>query len=107
LITVEAAAEILGISKRMMYALAAPHGPIPCIRYTAKCIRFSPDDIKAYIDSCRCTPLDLVKEAGPARLTTVTLRALPAKSRLQQLFLEKGIAATLRPNLKVTKSKIE
>ena len=32
-ITVSEAAALLGISRRMMYSLAAPIGPVPCHRF--------------------------------------------------------------------------
>lgn len=48
MLTAEEAAKELGISKRMMYELAAPHGPVPCVRYGAKCVRFKEEDIEAY-----------------------------------------------------------
>lgn len=55
LITAEEAARELGISKRTMYELAAPGGPIPCCRI-GRAVRFDPSDIENYTKSCRSTP---------------------------------------------------
>jgi hypothetical protein len=51
LINAKAAAAMLGVSARMMYDLASPHGPIPCYRMGLKCIRFDPVDLEAFMQS--------------------------------------------------------
>lgn len=100
MIDAKAAAAMLGISTRMLYDLAAPNGPIPCTRYSAKCVRFNPDDVKAYAASCRCEPCGPVKEAGQARLPSVKLQASPGESELMKLFRRDGITPKPRPKIK-------
>jgi len=46
---------MLGISRGAVYDLAAPKGPIPCMRYGRRCIRFSREDVQAHIENCRHT----------------------------------------------------
>jgi len=53
-----AAALILGVSKRQIYDLAAPHGPIPCYRM-GKRIVFDAADLQEYKQSCRHTETKL------------------------------------------------
>lgn len=48
------AAEVLGVSRRQVYALAAPGGPIPCTRI-GKRIIFDMPDILEFKQSCRST----------------------------------------------------
>lgn len=43
---------ILGISPRMVYALAAPAGPIPCYRIGRRMV-FNESDVREYKESCR------------------------------------------------------
>ena len=47
MITAEEVAEMLGISRGAVYDLAAPKGPIPCVRFGRRCIRFKREDIQA------------------------------------------------------------
>jgi predicted DNA-binding transcriptional regulator AlpA len=98
-ITAQVAAEILGISTRMLYDLAAPKGPIPCVRYSAKCVRFDPEDIKAYAESCKCAPRDPVKIAGPTYFANQRLRAKSEESELVKLFRKGGITPKTRPKI--------
>jgi predicted DNA-binding transcriptional regulator AlpA len=100
LITAEVAAGMLGISKRMLYDLAAPNGPIPCIRYSVKCVRFDLVDVRAYADSCKCEPRDLVKEAGRAYVGSVALKASSPDSELLKLYRQAGTAPKPRPSTK-------
>lgn len=85
LITVEAAAKELGISKRMMYELAAPHGPIPCCRI-GRAVRFDPSDIENYTKSCRSTPTR-PPVAGVSRLT---VSSPDGESGLRSYFRKAG-----------------
>jgi excisionase family DNA binding protein len=50
--TVIQASEFLGVSRAMVYKLAAPHGPIPCTRIGKRVI-FEESDVSAYKASCR------------------------------------------------------
>jgi hypothetical protein len=83
----------------MLYDLATPHGPILCVRYGPKRVRFDPEDIRAYAESCKCMPRDLVKEAGPAKMRTVILKASSpdGESELTKLFRAHGLEPKKRP----------
>ena len=48
------AADMLGVSTRLMYDLAAPNGPIPCFRIGGR-VLFSETDLSEYLESCRFT----------------------------------------------------
>jgi hypothetical protein len=65
-----AAAIILGVSKRQIYDLAAPGGPIPCFRI-GKRIVFDAKDLQEYKESCRHTEIK-------TRVATSMLRIFPA-----------------------------
>lgn len=45
MIAAEEVAEMLGISRGAVYDLAAPKGPIPCVRFGRLCIRFKREDV--------------------------------------------------------------
>ena len=57
MITAEEVAKMLGISRGAVYDLAAPKGPIPCVRLSRRCIRFSLADVEAYVQSCTHTQI--------------------------------------------------
>ncbi len=68
------AAEVLGISPRLVYSQAAPSGPIPCYRIRGR-VSFDENEIQEYKKSCQCTetkkqvPLCLhVRQRGSVRL---------------------------------------
>jgi hypothetical protein len=65
-----AAAIILGVSKRQIYDLAAPGGPIPCFRI-GKRIVFDAKDLQEYKESCRFTKTR-------TEVVTSYLRIIPA-----------------------------
>ncbi|RTZ39959.1 DNA-binding protein [Candidimonas sp. SYP-B2681] len=44
----------LGVSRRTVYGLAAPSGPIPCYQIGRR-VLFSDGDIKEYLEKCRYT----------------------------------------------------
>lgn len=52
MITAEEVAKMLGISRSAVYDLAAPRGPIPCVRIGRLCVRFSPADVEAFVQNC-------------------------------------------------------
>lgn len=52
MITAEEVAEMLGISRGAVYDLAAPKGPIPCVRLGRRLIRFKVADVQAHIVAC-------------------------------------------------------
>ena len=82
-IAADEAARLLGISKRAVYDLAAPHGPIPCFRYGAKCVRFNLTDILEYDKSCQHTLIvqKIVGVMSSTRLSVETESALLSSFR--------------------------
>lgn len=52
MITAEGVAEMLGISGGAVYDLAAPKGPIPCVRLGRRLIRLHRVDVEAHIVAC-------------------------------------------------------
>lgn len=90
------AAEVLGVSRRHMYALAAPGGPIPCTRI-GKRIIFDMPDLLAFKESCRCVPAPkpphLSLSSRPIRVSSPG-----GPSELEKAFLAHGITPKLSPS---------
>ena len=85
LMSVAQTADRLGVSRRMVYDLAAPGGPIPCHRIGGR-ILFSPDDVAEYLQQCRYTE---TKNAVVSSLSsTASLRA--NESELEKYFRKRG-----------------
>lgn len=83
------AAEVLGVSRRQVYALAAPGGPIPCTRIGKRVI-FDMPDLMAFKESCRCVPAPkLPRLSISSRPIRVSDPAGP--SPLEKAFLAMGI----------------
>src|SRR3569833_2163307 len=95
-ITADEAAAILGVSKRMVYDLAAPHGPIPCARYSAKCVRFESQDVEAYKAQCQHTS---IKQKIVGSLTSTRL-STAGESELQKLYRQAGAVPRPKPSTK-------
>lgn len=85
-ITVQAAADMLGINKRTMYDLAAPAGPIPCYRI-GRAVRFEKSDIENYKKSCRYTSI----KQPIVGVTRLTASSPDGESELQSLFRKAGL----------------
>ena len=86
------AAERLGISRGMIYALAAPTDPIPCQRI-GRTVRFEIEDIDAYKESCRHAPAKQ-KVAG---VSTMTISySTPGESGLVSHFRKAGIEPKMK-----------
>ncbi|WP_332848737.1 helix-turn-helix domain-containing protein [Massilia sp. S19_KUP03_FR1] len=66
MIAADEVAEMLGISRGAVYDLAAPKGPIPCVRFGRRCIRFNRQDIQAHIEACRQTQVQMPSMRGAA-----------------------------------------
>ena len=66
MIAADEVAEMLGISRGAVYDLAAPKGPIPCVRLGRRCIRFNLDDVQAHIEACRHTQVQMPSIRGAA-----------------------------------------
>lgn len=89
------AAEILGVSARQVYDLAAPAGPIPCYRIGGRVV-FERAEVEAYLQSCRCV-------AAPKRETVrLTSTRIPGRgeSALEKIFREAGIKRKPKPSRK-------
>ena len=87
MITAKKAAEMLGLSARKVYDLAAPNGPIPCTRYSEKCIRFNEQDIENYRLSCQFT---LMREIVVGASRSIKL-STASESVSQNFFRKLGI----------------
>ena len=87
MITAEEVAEILGTSRGAVYDLAAPKGPIPCVRMGRRCIRFNHDDVQAYIEACRCTQA-VMPAVKVVRMRSVTLRVSEPLNCFEQLGIK-------------------
>lgn len=85
MLKIDEAAAMLGISKRQMYNLAAPAGPIPCYRLGPRLTRFDPADIQAFLLAKKVEHFDPVKVAGQARVTR-TIKIRDGESELQKCF---------------------
>ncbi|WP_424460547.1 helix-turn-helix domain-containing protein [Ottowia sp.] len=92
------AARLLGVSRRKMYALAAPSGPVPCYRIGGRVV-FEEDDILDYKASCRS--IAARKTVASSLSSTVTLKA--GESALRKSFLALGIKP--KPTLSTVKSR--
>lgn len=91
-LTVLQAAKLLGVSRAMVYKLAAPHGPIPCTRIGTRII-FEEADVQQYKESCR-----VVQRVHPApQLLGKTHVALPpdGESSLIKTFRKLGLEPRL------------
>jgi excisionase family DNA binding protein len=102
LIAVQAAADSLGVSRRTMYELAAPAGPIPCYRI-GRTVRFQQDDIEAYKQSRRCEP---VRATGPRySLAVVRLKASSptGESELEKFFRKAGLKVKTREEIEIAR----
>lgn len=86
--TVAQAAEFLGVSRAMVYKLAAPHGPIPCTRIGARVI-FDESDVRFYKASCRVEHVPML----PLRLRINEARSQrpPGVLSLEERFKKMGI----------------
>lgn len=93
MLTAEQAALQLGVSKRTMYDLAAPKGPIPCVRYTARCMRFDEQDLEDYKKSClyHSIKLEVAGSLTSTRLST------DKESGLLKCFQQAGAKPRLKP----------
>lgn len=58
MITADEVAKILGVSRGAVYDLAAPKGPIPCVRLGRRCVRFNLADVETHIQKCTHTQAD-------------------------------------------------
>jgi excisionase family DNA binding protein len=103
-LSVQEAADRLGISKRMMYDLAAPRGPVPCYRIETA-VRFDEIDIEAYKQSRRCEPV----KALEARLSRSPIRlkvsSPTGESELMKIFRKAGIKPKTKAEVEAARKK--
>ena len=90
--TAEEAAAFLQVSKRQVYTLAAPQGPIPCVRIGKRVI-FDEPDLLEFKLSCRSTRTK--KEA--ATFSSSRAVSVGSASVLQKHFQKRGLAPKLTP----------
>jgi excisionase family DNA binding protein len=86
------ASEFLGVSKAMVYKLAAPHGPIPCTRIGARVI-FEESDVSAYKASCRVehVPMPTLR----LRVKEALNQRPPGVRSLEEHFRKMGIKVSV------------
>ena len=94
MITPAEAAAILGISRRSIYGLAAPGGPIPCTRATVRRISFERSDVEEYKAKCQFTE---IKRAAATNLNSTVL-SVAADSGLESCFRRLGAEPRLTPS---------
>lgn len=87
------AATVLGVSRRKVYALAAPDGPIPCYRIGTR-ISFDLIDLTEYLSTCRYTE---TKRAVVSSLNS-TVRLGASESGLESYFQKRGLKPKLTPS---------
>ena len=84
------AAAMLGISRSQLYALAAPAGPIPCMRIGRRVI-FDRADLLEYRDKCRYIE---TRNAVASSLNS-TAASIRNVSGLESIFLKIGVKPKL------------
>lgn len=92
MLTADELAKMLGISRGAVYDLAAPKGPIQCVRHGRRCIRFCLANVEAYVQSCTHTQV--------ARPQIMPRYIPPIKIKISEplnCFARRGIV--LRPKL--------
>jgi excisionase family DNA binding protein len=89
------AAEILGVSARQVYDLAAPAGPIPCYRIGGRVV-FERAEVEAYLQSCRCV------QRARSTATKLTSTRIPdrGESALEKYARENGLKLERKPSRK-------
>ncbi len=87
------AAAILGVSKGMVYLLAAPNGPIPCSRIGRRIV-FNKQDLMEYLAACRFT--EIKREVVSSLNSTALLKV--SVSGLESSFRKLGIKPKLTPS---------
>jgi hypothetical protein len=91
-ITPGEAADLLGISRRKAYGLAAPHGPITCTRI-GRSVRYFLKDVLSYETTCRSTETRETKAASDSNSKKRSM----ARPFVDQSSFRKAIQ-NLKPN---------
>lgn len=83
----------LGISKRAVYELAAPAGPLPCQRIGRR-VTFEETDVMEFKAKCRCTEIKstVVSSFNSAVVST------GSGSALESIFRARGLKPRLTPS---------
>lgn len=89
-LTARQVAAVLGVSERMVYALAAPAGPLPCYRL-GRAVRFDAADVEEYRTQCRSTRMPALAVGG----LSSTAVSVGSESALLRFFRQRGIKPKL------------
>lgn len=90
------AAEMLGVSLRTVYELAAPSGPIPCYRI-GRTLSFARVDLEAYLQSCRHEPVPEPAFKSGRPYQKLKPSDPLGESDLVKLFKSHGITPKMKP----------
>lgn len=93
MIDCQQAAQILGVSSRKMYELAAPSGPVKCYRI-GRSVRFEQADIEEYKVQCQSTE---TRNAVVSSLSSTAV-SVASESELESFFRKRGIAPRRTPS---------
>src|SRR3569832_1568680 len=88
-----AVAAVLGISSRQVYELAAPCGPIPCLRSGRRGV-FEEADVLEFKQSCRSTATANVVRSS---LSSIAAYRVPEGSALASAFRKLRLKPKLTP----------
>lgn len=94
-LTASEVAPMLGLSRRAVYQLAST-GLLPCYRVGAGrgAVRFNPNDVQEYLDSCRSAGTSATSAGGMS--STATFKA--AATGLLSYFQRAGVRPKLTPS---------
>lgn len=85
---------LLGVSARQVYELAAPCGPIPCLRIGRRVV-FEEADVLEFKQSCRSTATANVVRSS---LSSIVVSPVRAASELASAFRKLGLEPKLMPS---------
>ncbi|TEA78686.1 DNA-binding protein [Allopusillimonas ginsengisoli] len=88
------AARLLGISRSKVYTLAAPEGPIPCVRIGRRVI-FEMSDLMEYREKCR----SIETKATVVSSLNSTARLKTSVSELESVFQKLGVKPKRTPSI--------
>jgi excisionase family DNA binding protein len=103
-LSVQEAADRLGISKRMMYDLAAPRGPVPCYRIETA-VRFDENDVEDYKQSRRCEPVKAPEMRLSQRAVRLKMSSPEGESGLMKLFRRDGLTPKTKAEIDAVRKK--
>jgi excisionase family DNA binding protein len=90
-LSVVEAAEILGVSSRKVYTLAASlGGPIPCFKIGRRVI-FERSAILDYLESCRCTQVEIQVDRPLISTIVIRPKISGVESNLERVCRKLGV----------------